>query len=243
VRFPPGRLQFEVGVQTFNPETQALISRRQDNEQAEANLRWLRLHSQAHIHADLIIGLPGEDMESFGGGFDRLCALGPQEIQVGILKRLRGAPIARHSEAFAMRYNPLPPYEILANDRIDFETMRRLSRFARYWDLVANSGRFPQALPLLLGEAPFTRFLAFSDWLYAQTGLTSGLSLERLFQLLFEGMQGVLGLQAEAVRTALVADFARAGSLGTPRFLRRASAGEAASQSGRRQARHREGRS
>ena len=30
VRFPPGTLQFEIGIQTFNPEVSGLISRRQD---------------------------------------------------------------------------------------------------------------------------------------------------------------------------------------------------------------------
>ena len=66
---------------------------------AEANLRWLRDESPALIHVDLIVGLPGEDLASFGRGFDRLHALRPHEIQVGILKRLRGAPIARHTAA------------------------------------------------------------------------------------------------------------------------------------------------
>ena len=50
VRFPPGSLQFEIGIQTWNPQVQALISRRQDNAAAEDNLRWLRTHSQAHLH-------------------------------------------------------------------------------------------------------------------------------------------------------------------------------------------------
>ena len=96
-RFPKGTLQFEAGIQTWNPEVQALISRKQDNGKAEENLRWLREHSSAFIHADLIAGLPGEDLVSFGRGFDRLYALRPHEIQVGILKRLRGTPIARHT--------------------------------------------------------------------------------------------------------------------------------------------------
>ena len=30
-RFPPGVLQLEIGVQSFNPEVQQRISRRQDN--------------------------------------------------------------------------------------------------------------------------------------------------------------------------------------------------------------------
>src|SRR5574338_668584 len=105
-RFPAGSLQFEVGIQTWNPEVQALISRRQDNARAEENLGWLRRHSNALVHVDLIAGLPGEDLESFGRGFDRLYALRPHEIQVGILKRLRGTPIVRHDQEWERIYSP-----------------------------------------------------------------------------------------------------------------------------------------
>jgi len=66
--FPAGSLQFEIGIQTFNPSVQQLISRRQHHEKTCANLRWLREHTSAHIHADLIFGLPGETLESFGRG-------------------------------------------------------------------------------------------------------------------------------------------------------------------------------
>jgi radical SAM superfamily enzyme YgiQ (UPF0313 family) len=225
-RFPPGSLQFEVGVQTFNPNVQALISRKQDNVSTEVNLRWLRQHSQAHLHVDLIIGLPGEDMESFGQGFDRLLALGPHEIQVGILKRLRGTPIVRHTKDYGMRYNPLPPYDILATDCIQFATLRRLARFARYWDMVANSGRFTHTLPLLLGDSPFARWLQCSDWLYAQTGMTGDLALDRLFRLLYEGSMALFEVEENTVRTALELDFNRTGNQGKPRFLRNRAASE-----------------
>ena len=69
-QFPLGVLQFEVGIQSFNEEVQKLISRRQDNAQTEANLRWLIEHSNAHLHTDLIFGLPGETIESFAKGFE-----------------------------------------------------------------------------------------------------------------------------------------------------------------------------
>jgi radical SAM superfamily enzyme YgiQ (UPF0313 family) len=151
-RFPPGALQFEIGVQTFNPAVQALISRKQDNRKTEDNLVWLRRHTHAHLHADLIVGLPGEDLASFAAGFNRLVALDPHEIQVGILKRLRGAPIARHTAEFDCRYNPHPPYNLLCSALLDFATLRRLERFARFWDLIGNSGRFRHARPLLLGD-------------------------------------------------------------------------------------------
>src|SRR3954471_8308698 len=86
-KFPPGALQFEIGIQSFNPEVQTLVSRKQDNQNAADNIRWLSNNSTAHLHVDLIAGLPGEDMASFGRGFDQLWALGPDEIQFGILKR------------------------------------------------------------------------------------------------------------------------------------------------------------
>lgn len=183
-RFPPGTLQFEIGIQSFNLEVQATISRKQNNQKAMDNLRWLREDTQAHLHVDLIAGLPGEDTDSFGKGFDQLVALRPHEIQLGILKRLRGTPIIRHTEMYGLVFDPAPPYQILATDRIDFSMMQRLVRFTRYWDLIANSGRFAERLPVLLGDAPFARFLALSDWLYANTDATHRISPERLSRLL-----------------------------------------------------------
>jgi radical SAM superfamily enzyme YgiQ (UPF0313 family) len=182
-QFPPGALQFEIGIQSFNPEVQALVSRRQNNEKAAENIRWLHQHSNAHLHVDLIAGLPGEDVDSFARGFDHLVSLGPHEIQFGILKRLRGTPIIRHTEPFGMIYDAYPPYTVLATNKIDFPTMQRLVRFARYWDLVANSGRFANTVKHILGDAPFANFMALSDWLYANTDATHRIALDRLAKL------------------------------------------------------------
>ncbi len=186
-KFPPGALQFEVGIQTFNEDVAKLISRRQDNVKVEENLRWLRAETGVHVHADLIAGLPGEDGESFSKGFDRLVALRPQEIQVGLLKRLRGTPIVRHDQEWGMIYSPHPPYEILQTKLIDFFMMQRLRRFARYWDLVANSGNFTETTPLIWRDgSPFGRFMELSDWLYRRTRQTHAIALQRLRVLLTE---------------------------------------------------------
>jgi radical SAM superfamily enzyme YgiQ (UPF0313 family) len=152
-RFAPGALQFEVGVQTFNEEVAERISRRQNYARLEDNFHFLRGQTGGHIHADLIAGLPGESLESFAAGFDRLIGLRPHEIQVGILKRLRGTPIGRHDAEWQMVYNPHPPYEILQNRLIEFATMQKLRRFARYWDLVGNSGNFVETTPLIWSNA------------------------------------------------------------------------------------------
>jgi radical SAM superfamily enzyme YgiQ (UPF0313 family) len=243
-KFPPGALQFEVGIQTFNPEVANRIQRRQNYEKLEDNFRFLRRETGVHIHADLIVGLPGETLESFAAGFDRLIGLGPQEIQVGILKRLRGTPIVRHDVEWQMVYHPHPPYEILQNRLIDFSTMQKLRRFARYWDLVGNSGNFIESTPLIWNAAsplpsppspteervaggrerrnvsPYYTFLHFSEWLHARTGRTDSIALVRLMELLFEYLTSELGLAATPVAEALRRDYRRGGRHDQPGFLK-----------------------
>ena len=206
-KFPPGALQFEIGIQSFNPEVQALVSRRQDNAKAADNIRWLTEHSTTHLHVDLIAGLPGEDVASFARGFDQLVGLGAQEIQFGILKRLRGTPIIRHTEPFGMVYDPYPPYTVLATNKVDFPTMQRLVRFARYWDLVANSGRFANTTRALLGESPFDNFMAFSDWIYTKTDATHRIALEKLAKLVQEWLQ-LRGMARADAAALLASDYA-----------------------------------
>jgi radical SAM superfamily enzyme YgiQ (UPF0313 family) len=245
-RFPPGTLQFEVGVQTFNPEVASLISRRQNYERLEANFRFLRGKTGVHIHADLIVGLPGESVDSFGAGFDRLIGLRPQEIQVGILKRLRGTPIVRHDIEWQMVYNPHPPYEILRTKLIDFPTMQRLRRFARYWDLIGNSGNFVETTPSIWSgsDSPFKSFLRWSDWLYEQTGRTDALALSRLMELLFRYLTEELKLPSLLVAESQWRDYQRGGRNDKPEYLREhlpddpGTVRRARAQSMKRQARH-----
>ena len=177
--FPPEGLRLEVGVQTFNAECQEVIGRKQDLEKTQEYLAFLRSQTDALIHADLIAGLPGESWESFREGFDKLLRLAPHEIQVGILKRLKGAPIARHAASRRMAFNPQPPYDVLQTDLLSFEQLQRLKRFARYFDLYYNSGNFPRSLPLLwrTQPSPFNAFMALSDDLWSKTGRTHHLPL------------------------------------------------------------------
>lgn len=206
-KFPDGTLQFEIGIQSFNPTVQALISRKQNNDKAADNIRWLTTQSHAHLHVDLIAGLPGETMDSFAQGFNHLVSLKPHEIQFGILKRLRGTPIIRHTEAYQLRFDPQPPYTILANQDVPFTDMQRLVRFARYWDMVANSGRFANTLPVMLADDPFARFMAFSDWIFANTDATHRIALDRLAALVGQWLQ-LQGMSAADCKTLLASDYA-----------------------------------
>ncbi len=221
VKFPPGSLQFEVGIQTFNPEVGQHISRRQNYERLAANFNFLRHETNVHIHADLIVGLPGETLESFAAGFDKLITLGPQEIQVGLLKRLRGTPIIRHDAEWQMIYHAQPAYELLQNKLLDFATMQRLRRFAKYWDLIGNSGNFVETLPLIWREgSPFVNFFRCSAWLYAQLGRTDTIALVRLAEKLFEFLTSELKVDARLAAEKLWLDWQRGGHRDPPEKIR-----------------------
>ncbi len=208
VKFPAGSLQFEVGIQTFNKEVQKHINRRQNNDKSKQNLIWLKQNTTAHIHADLIFGLPGETLETFQESFDQLFACEPHEIQMGILKRLKGSPIIRHTETFDLRFNPLPPFNILSNNTVDFITLQRVNRFARYWDMIGNSGRFKQTLPHLLGNQPFNDFMAITDWIFAKTNQTHQINLKKLYEYVAQAVAELFPERHSDVVETLEQDYA-----------------------------------
>jgi radical SAM superfamily enzyme YgiQ (UPF0313 family) len=222
-RFPAGALQFEIGIQTFNDDVGELISRRQNVDKLEDNFRFLTEQTGVHIHADLIVGLPGESWESFAHGFDKLYALAPQEIQVGILKRLRGTPITRHDAQWQMAYSAHPPYEILSNRLLNFEQIHRLRRFARHWDMIGNSGNFIHSMPLICNDADsaFDQFYALSEWLFRENGRVHSVSLARLVKLVFEYLTVVRKLNADVVAQAIWLDYSAGGRREKPGFLKK----------------------
>lgn len=189
-KFPKGTVQLEAGIQSFNYEVSSRIHRIQNNDKIEDNIKRILTETGCYIHADLVAGLPGEDLQSFALGFNRLYKTGVHEIQVGILKLLHGASIARHNQAFGMKFSPNAPYEIRENNNIAFEDMRRLKRFSRYWDLISNSGVFVKTSRLICSlpqyfNSPFAAFMALSDFIYSETHQTHCISRTKLRGLLF----------------------------------------------------------
>jgi radical SAM superfamily enzyme YgiQ (UPF0313 family) len=201
-RFPPRTLRLEIGIQTLNPEVSARIGRPSNSDKELETLRLLREKTNAIIHADLIAGLPGEDMVSFGRGFDLLCAAlaqgiedqgpgigdrkskhGMPEIQLGVLKLLPGAPIARHSEVFGMCYNLSPPYEVIETAAMSSHDLDRIKNFTRFWQLIIDRGLMSPSQFLENGPASvFNTFLALSDSLLAHFGRNWGIDKYKLLE-------------------------------------------------------------
>jgi len=220
-RFPAGGVQLEMGVQTLNPEIGSLISRRVNPEATAENLKLIKGRTGAHVHADLIIGLPDENDTGFSESYDTLRSMHPDEIQVGILKLLPGAPIARHIEKYKLVFNPHPPYDILSSNLISFSRMQALKRLAKYHETFVNSGKFRSAMELIMDKGPcgtsaFFNFDAFSQWLYATTGQDYGISQQRQYALVLNYLTSEMEISPELAGKLLTADFLK---LGVERYL------------------------
>ncbi|MCF0116199.1 MAG: DUF4080 domain-containing protein, partial [Erysipelotrichaceae bacterium] len=107
------RFRFEVGIQSFNKKTLEAVGRYQNLDKLITNIKRLRQH-QTIIHADLIAGLPYEDLSSFKSTYLQLFDLKVNEMQVGILKLLKGSRIA-YQEEYQIIAASEPPYQIISN--------------------------------------------------------------------------------------------------------------------------------
>ncbi len=185
--FPQGTLHLEVGVQSVNPETLNLISRRQNVQKTKEVLEFLLRETFAQIHADLVAGMPAETWDTFRDGFNFLANLAPHEIQLGILKRLRGAKIARHIYDYKLVFAPYPPYEILQTSTMSYQQLQKLKRMARYLELFYNQGNFSNTIKYLwqAGTTPFDVFEQFTDYVWSKTGKTHELALATQANLLY----------------------------------------------------------
>ena len=219
--FPHGSLQLEIGIQTLNPEIANNISRELKLKKIKENISFLEHETEAHIHLDLIVGLPGESLESFGTNLDELVSLSSCEIQIGILKKLSGTFINRHDLEYGMVYSDIPPYDILKNNQLSFNDIQVMKRFARFWDLTYNSGNFKKSVVLLWrDESVFKNFYAFSAWIYKQTDSTWKISLQRLGELLFTYLKDVKGKDIETLASTMLDDMMKLKGRAVPKYLK-----------------------
>jgi hypothetical protein len=206
---------------------QALISRRQDNERAESNLRWLRTRSNAHLHVDLIAGLPARRWHRSAAASTGSPRSTRTRSRSGILKRLRGAPIARHEHGGGLRFDPQPPYEVLATGAMTTEELTAVKLMARVHDLVVNSGRMPRLAALASAQQPFDRLMALSRHLFGRFGRLHSIPLETLFDGVLAWLQCDPLVDGDHLQQQALADYRASGAKGPAlvheaRALRRA---------------------
>lgn len=164
---PTGLFQLEIGLQSFNCETLRAVHRNPDTTKLEKTIKRLLENGNIHIHADLIAGLPYENLESFSNSFNRLYSLKPNMLQLGFLKLLHGSELREKSDNFGCEYSENAPYEVVSTDCLSKEDMQIIHNAEDAVDRLYNSGRFIRTLDYLVNECgflPFDLFASFGEF-------------------------------------------------------------------------------
>lgn len=184
---PPGIFRFEIGVQSTNDLTNELVKRRQNFEKLSRTVTMVKEGGKIDQHLDLIAGLPEENYDSFRQTFNDVFALGPEELQLGFLKMLRGTGLRIQAKEYGYIYMEHSPYEILSNNVIDFNDIVKIKQvedvLEKYW----NDHRMDHTVGYLTHhsfETPFDFFQQFGTYWDEQGWSRIGHQLEDLYKRL-----------------------------------------------------------
>ncbi len=201
----PGLFQFEIGLQSLNEDTLQQVRRRTDIPRLLSNVKRLLASGRAHVHLDLIAGLPGKGLAAFAAGFDQAYALEPHALQLGFLKLLHGSAMRQEPEVYPCAFAAAPPYVVTSTPWMkpgDFATLHVVEQAL---DRLHNSGRFAWTLKYVTrGQklSPFNLFLNLGQRM-AQQG---SLSLDALTNLVFAALSELLPGKAGILRNLMLLD-------------------------------------
>ena len=162
----PHYFRFEIGIQSTCDKTNQAIRRIQNFELIANNIKKLMDGQKIDLHLDLIAGLPHESIERLKMSFDDVFALRPKELQLGFLKMLRGTVLRQNADRYGYRYNSKAPYEIISNNWLSSEDIRRICAVEltlnKYW----NIGKFKRTMQAIFETTLYkNRYFDFFDGL------------------------------------------------------------------------------
>ncbi len=147
--FRSGLVQFEIGVQSTNPDTIRAIRRKMDLKQLRENIARVQKGRNIHQHLDLIAGLPYEDLHSFQQSFNDVYAMKPDQLQLGFLKILDGSYMYEVREDYGVKAGSLPPYEVFSTKWLSYEDVLQLKQVEEMVEVYYNSFQFEAAMVYL----------------------------------------------------------------------------------------------
>lgn len=178
-----GLFQFEAGIQTFNDEVLFNIHRKSNVKKAVENIKKLLSFENCHVHSDLIIGLTGEDENSLRNSFNTLYRLWTNQMQVGILKVLKGSRLKKEQIGYV--FSSLPPYEIVSTPTMSEEVIERGKKIAYLIDKYYNTNRFHFTLRYLEKKyEPWQTFNYLANVVYYKAGVFE--LYEKLYNYMLE---------------------------------------------------------
>lgn len=161
----PGLFQFEIGVQSTNPKTIEVVGRTTDFEKLKEVSKKIKSFGNIHQHLDLIAGLPHEGYESFKNSFNDVYEIGPEKIQLGFLKLLKGSGLRRDKDKYGFKFLDKPPYEVLETHCMSYEEMTRLKGIEDLVEKYYNEGYFRHTIEYIIEKEYPTAFDFFEVFL------------------------------------------------------------------------------
>ncbi len=123
--------EVEVGLQSVDPEAQKLMGRHVSLEAFERGARAM-LDEGIRVRVDLILGLPGDTVDSVRRGLEYLDRVRPfTELQVFNLSILPGTAFRQTAVDLGLEYQPRPPYYVLKTPTLDLEDLYGLMEEAQ----------------------------------------------------------------------------------------------------------------
>lgn len=202
-----GLFQFEIGVQTTNEVVLKNINRRMNYEKVSQNVLKIKKFSNIHCHLDLIIGLPGEDIESFKNSFNDVMHVYPDELQLGFLKVLKGAPLSYQKEEFCIKHIEYPPYHVLETKDISVSQVQWLMRFEQVFDSYYNSHIFERTMYYILQNVDnyFDFFQSLTTYLEKMDYFTRNIGLSERFKFFYEFLS--MNYENKIIKDLLIYDY------------------------------------
>lgn len=139
---PPGKFQFEIGIQSTHQPTLDAVCRKIDVTRVRETITKLAEPGNIHLHVDLILGLPFETRESFARSFRDVFAMGAHYIQMGLLKILPDTPISRQVELHDYVFTREPPYSVLKNKWLEHHDITEMYWFCECVEKFINNRYF-----------------------------------------------------------------------------------------------------
>lgn len=202
-------VQFEIGLQSINPQTLKAIQRHNDLERIKEHSQMIKELGTIHQHIDLIAGLPYEDFESFKESFNYLYDFKIEKIQLGFLKMLKGSLVRSQEETFGYEYTDYAPYEVLKNEFLSTDEIIELKKIDYVVDKIYNEGSFKRTLGILerLYTSPFAMFEDLANFIDENFGVDKTIKKENLYRLVYEFIKAK-NILSDGLVKALSLDYA-----------------------------------
>lgn len=222
-RFPKGKIQLEVGLQSTNPQTLAAVSRHLAPEEVIASVERIHAMGNVHIHLDLIAGLPYEGYDRFATSFDDayFCS---DLLQMGFLKLLHGTRLREQAEEYGYVSRSKPPYTVLSSRWLSFEEMQRLECICHVLERYRDSGRFAGCLSYALScvPSPFRFYEGLLTYIEEHDGREiQKISQPDAYRLLYSYIETLPGVNPEHFMVCMHKDYEAAEVRKKPLFMRR----------------------